>query len=102
MTSQLGWVRNEMRPARANWPRALNSTPESRSQDSRFKTKIPYISKRALVLLANDKNPAASGDALRLEEYRKQHPNWEIVLDLDAFGKEEHENWVWHGSNFLF
>ena len=36
-----------------------------------------------------------------LEEYRKAKPNWELVLDLDALGKKEKENWVWHGAQVL-
>ena len=33
-----------------------------------------------------------------LDEYRKAEPDWETVIDLDALGAEEKENWVWHGA----
>src|SRR5690554_4676353 len=36
-----------------------------------------------------------------LEEYRKDAPQWELLLDLDALNAEEGENWVWHGANCL-
>jgi len=36
-----------------------------------------------------------------LEEFRKAKPAWEIVLDLDALAKQEKENWVWRGAQFL-
>ena len=36
-----------------------------------------------------------------LEEYRKDKPDWEVVLDLDALAKQEGENWVWHGAQAL-
>ncbi len=36
-----------------------------------------------------------------LEEYRKANPEWETVLDLDALGEQEKENWVWNGAQFL-
>jgi prolyl oligopeptidase len=36
-----------------------------------------------------------------LEEYRKAEPKWETVLDLDALGTAEGENWVWKGASFL-
>ena len=36
-----------------------------------------------------------------LEEYRKDEPSWETVLDLDELGEEEDENWVWAGSSWL-
>ncbi|MDQ3205092.1 MAG: prolyl oligopeptidase family serine peptidase [Pseudomonadota bacterium] len=36
-----------------------------------------------------------------LEEYRKDQPQWETVIDLDALNKSEGENWVWHGADCL-
>ena len=36
-----------------------------------------------------------------LEEYRKDDPEWELVLDLDELAKREDENWVWSGSSIL-
>eukprot|EP00397_Hematodinium_sp_SG-2012_P011836 GEMP01011984.1.p1 GENE.GEMP01011984.1~~GEMP01011984.1.p1 ORF type:complete len:791 (+),score=160.37 GEMP01011984.1:111-2375(+) len=35
------------------------------------------------------------------EEYQKQKPEWELVFDLDALGKEENESWVWKGYSLL-
>ncbi len=37
-----------------------------------------------------------------LEEYKKDNPNWEVVLDLDKLAEEEGENWVYKGSNCLY
>ncbi len=36
-----------------------------------------------------------------MAEYRKAAPSWETVIDLDALGRTENENWVWHGSSCL-
>ena len=36
-----------------------------------------------------------------MDEYRKDEPAWETVLDLDALGEAEGENWVWKGAEFL-
>jgi prolyl oligopeptidase len=47
------------------------------------------------------KNPRGLWRRTTLEEYRKDKPNWEVVLDLDLLGKEENENWVWHGAQAL-
>jgi prolyl oligopeptidase len=33
--------------------------------------------------------------------FRERDPAWEVVLDLDALGREEGENWVWKGATFL-
>ena len=47
------------------------------------------------------KNPRGLWRRTTLDEYKKAKPNWEIVLDLDALGKEEKTNWVWHGAQAL-
>ncbi len=36
-----------------------------------------------------------------LEEYRKESPQWETVIDVDALAAAEKDNWVWHGENVL-
>jgi len=36
-----------------------------------------------------------------LDEYMKDDPSWEVVLDLDALAEAEDENWVWKGSSCL-
>lgn len=36
-----------------------------------------------------------------IEEYSKDEPQWETLLDLDKLAKEEDENWVWHGASCL-
>ncbi|MDX2435693.1 MAG: prolyl oligopeptidase family serine peptidase, partial [Acidobacteriota bacterium] len=36
-----------------------------------------------------------------LDEYVKEEPAWEIVLDLDALAEAEGENWVWGGVSCL-
>lgn len=33
-----------------------------------------------------------------LEEYRKDSPAWDVVLDVDALAAAEDENWVWGGA----
>jgi len=36
-----------------------------------------------------------------LDQYVKESPAWEIVLDLDALAAAEGENWVWQGASCL-
>jgi prolyl oligopeptidase len=36
-----------------------------------------------------------------LDEYRKDKPDWETVIDVDALNEAEGENWVWHGATCL-
>jgi prolyl oligopeptidase len=52
------------------------------------------------VLNSKDRIPAISRRT-SLAEYRKAQPAWETVIDLDALGKEEGENWVWAGATCL-
>jgi prolyl oligopeptidase len=33
-----------------------------------------------------------------LEEYRKDSPEWDVVIDVDALAAAEDENWVWGGA----
>jgi prolyl oligopeptidase len=35
------------------------------------------------------------------QEYKKESPAWETVLDLDQLAAAEKENWVWHGYTIL-
>ena len=35
------------------------------------------------------------------ESYGQEEPEWEVLLDLDALGEEEGENWVWSGASAL-
>jgi prolyl oligopeptidase len=47
------------------------------------------------------KNPRGLWRRTTLEEYRKEQPAWQTVIDLDALGEAEKENWVWHGADCL-
>jgi prolyl oligopeptidase len=89
----------------------LTNNPEFDALNNRLlkildsKEKIPFISKRGhwyYNFWKDEKNPRGLWRRTTLDEYRKPIPNWETVLDLDALGKEEKENWVWHGANFLY
>jgi prolyl oligopeptidase len=36
-----------------------------------------------------------------VESYATDNPEWDVVLDLDALGEEEGQNWVWRGADCL-
>jgi prolyl oligopeptidase len=36
-----------------------------------------------------------------LEEYRKDSPEWDVVIDVDALAAAEDENWVWGGAAII-
>jgi prolyl oligopeptidase len=66
--------------------------------------RIPYVRKRGpwyYNFWKDAKDPRGLWRRTTLEEYRNEHPAWETVIDLDALGAEEKENWVWHGADCL-
>lgn len=66
--------------------------------------RIPYVEKigpRYYNLWRDAANPRGLWRRTTLTEYRKAAPAWETVLDLDALGREEGENWVWSGASCL-
>jgi prolyl oligopeptidase len=99
------------------WARARNAesarvleTDDFRALEKRIlaildsDTRIPAVEKRGRFyynLWRDAKNPRGLWRRTRLEEYRKEHPVWETVIDLDALGAAENENWVWHGADCL-
>src|SRR4051794_6146852 len=63
--------------------------------------RIPYVRRRG-ELLYNFWQDAAHPRGLwrrtTLESYRSGEPDWELLLDVDALGAAEDENWVWAGA----
>nr|WP_295786327.1 prolyl oligopeptidase family serine peptidase [Rhodoferax sp.] len=65
---------------------------------------IPYISRRGEHVWNFWKDATNKRGLWRrttLAEYRKPQPQWETLLDVDALGKAENENWVWAGADCL-
>ena len=66
--------------------------------------RIPGVSKRGdfyYNFWRDKKNPRGLWRRTTLDEYRKAEPKWDVLLDLDALGKSENENWVWGGADLL-
>ncbi|HEU5470592.1 MAG TPA: prolyl oligopeptidase family serine peptidase [Actinophytocola sp.] len=67
--------------------------------------RIPYVRRRGRYLYnfwQDAANPRGVWRRTTLEEYRTERPAWEIVLDVDALGAAEEENWVWQGATVLW
>ena len=65
---------------------------------------IPRVTRRGDYLYnfwRDAKNPRGLWRRTHLEEYRKVQPKWDVLIDLDALGKAENENWVWGGFDCL-
>jgi prolyl oligopeptidase len=101
-----------------DWVRARNADSEKvLTTDARFgalrqkllaildsTARIPYVSKHGehyYNLWQDAQNPRGLWRRTTLAEYRKDAPQWEVVLDLDALGKQEGENWVWKSASWL-
>ncbi len=63
--------------------------------------RIPYTTRRGAHLY-NFWQDAEHVRGLRrrtpLEQYRKDEPEWEVLLDVDALAAGEDEKWVWDGA----
>ncbi|WP_370942969.1 prolyl oligopeptidase family protein [Amycolatopsis sp. cg5] len=66
--------------------------------------RIPYVRRRGEFLYnfwQDATHPRGLWRRTTLEEYRKDKPAWELLLDVDALGEAEGENWVWQGATVL-
>jgi prolyl oligopeptidase len=102
----LAWVRernadsNKVLTARAEYAPIKTQLLEVLNS----KDRIPAISRRGSFvynLWQDDKNKRGLWRRTSLAEYRKPLPAWETVIDLDALGQAEGENWVWAGATCL-
>jgi len=86
-------ARPEFEPARAKVLEILNS------QD-----KIPYferIGDFVYNLWTDEAHQRGLWRRTTLADYKRPHPAWETVLDIDALGRAEKESWVWGGVDCL-
>jgi prolyl oligopeptidase len=102
----LSWVKER----NATSTGELTRSPEFQALNDRLlqildsRDRIPGISKHGKWFYnfwRDEKNKRGLWRRTTLDEYRKDKPNWETVLDLDELAAKEKENWVWGGANFL-
>ncbi len=68
------------------------------------KERIPYVSKCGDYFYnfwKDEKNLKGIWRRTTIDEYKKNEPKWEVVLDLDEVSKEEGVSWVWKGADIL-
>ena len=66
--------------------------------------RIPFVAKHGAQYYnfwRDARNPRGLWRRTSLAEFRKPSPQWQVVLDIDALGKAEHENWVFQGAEYL-
>ncbi|HTY64632.1 MAG TPA: prolyl oligopeptidase family serine peptidase [Acidobacteriota bacterium] len=112
------WLEDITGPKALDWVKARNAESTKELAEARgfadlkadllkildSKERIPSISKRGPYFYnfwRDANNPRGLWRRSTLDEYRKTNPKWDILIDLDALGKAENENWVWEGSQIL-
>lgn len=102
----LNWAREKNKISKAE----LEAKPMFKETKERIlkildsKEKIPYITKYGEHYYNFWKDETHKHGLWRrtsLEEYKKDSPQWETVVDLDKLSADEKENWVWEGESVL-
>jgi len=102
----LAWVR----PRNDESVAALAGTDRFRGLEARIlsildsKERIPLVTRiggRYYNFWRDAANPRGVWRRTTPADYRNAAPAWETVLDVDALGRAEGENWVWHGATVL-
>lgn len=102
----LDWVRERNKVSTAK----LEAHPEFAKLNADIRAildsdaRIPMISKHGdyyYNFWRDKKNPRGLWRRTTLAEYEQPEPKWDVLLDLDALGQKENENWVWGGAQLL-
>jgi prolyl oligopeptidase len=102
----LEWVAGKNRVS----THALTGTQDFKKMNDRFlaivnsQARIPYVTRigdRYYNFWQDQKHVRGLWRRTTLEEYRKESPRWETVLDLDSLATVEKENWVWESADPL-
>ena len=111
------WLEDVSGERALEWARARNAETAQALEDDAFRAlekrildildsdaRIPYVQKVGASYYnfwRDARNPRGLWRRTTLDEYRKPSPAWETVIDLDALGASESENWVWQGAECL-
>jgi len=97
-------ARNAMSQARMEADPSFNALREDLLAILDSDARIPFVSKQGEFFYnfwRDKKNERGLWRRTTLEQYKTPDPKWDIILDLDALGKAENENWVWKGASLL-
>ena len=112
------WLEDVTGPVALDWARERNAeTLGELSGSARFAElrteirqvldaddRIPYVGRRAGYLYnfwQDAAHPRGLWRRTTLAEYRRDQPDWDVLLDVDALATGEDENWVWKGATML-
>ncbi|MDO5645689.1 MAG: prolyl oligopeptidase family serine peptidase [Dermabacter sp.] len=103
---QLAWVRERNAVAEAD----LDADPLTAELEREIldildaKDKIPGVTKRGDYLYnfwTDADHERGVWRRTTMEEFRREDPAWEVLIDVDALNAAEGEDWVWHGASAL-
>jgi len=117
-TDPYQWLEDVTGPTALDWVRERNAeTLGTLSDSTRFEDlrtelrqvldaddRIPYPRRRGAYLYnfwQDAAHPRGLWRRTTLAEYRRAQPDWDVLLDIDALGKQEGENWVFQGATML-
>lgn len=112
------WLEDVNSDAALTWVRERNALTQAALQplptfeDNRRKLLAVYSNRQQIAAIQrwgkyvynhwrDAQNPRGLWRRTSLDEYRQAQPQWELLLDLDALGKAENENWVWGSADCL-
>ncbi len=102
----LAWVKERNERAEVE----LDATPLTAQLEHEIleildaKDKIPGVKKRGDFLYnfwTDAEHERGLWRRTTLDEFRKDEPEWDVLIDVDALNDEEGEDWVWHGASAL-
>ena len=102
----LDWARERNERVRAEFA----ATPEFAALERRIldmldtDARIPYPGRRGAWLYnfwRDAEHPKGLWRRTTFDEYRKDRPEWDVLIDVDALAAAEDENWVWKGATVL-
>jgi prolyl oligopeptidase len=102
----LDWVqeRNDASVAKLNKWMELADTKERLRRLYEPHDGIPRVEKRGrwyYNFTYDTEHPHGLWRRTSFDEYRREKPEWETVLDVETLGQTEKEHWFWAGANFL-
>ena len=66
--------------------------------------RIPGVKRRGEYLYnfwTDAEHPRGLWRRTTLEEYCRDSPDWDVIIDIDALAAAEDENWVWAGADVI-
>ncbi|MDP3414541.1 prolyl oligopeptidase family protein [Falsiroseomonas sp.] len=67
--------------------------------------RLPHVTRRGPFLYnywTDAANPRGLWRRTRMESFRSDTPDWDVLLDLDALATAEGADWIWKGATTLF